>query len=274
MKFTELDEKIRNLYDDKMGHSMKVHDLIFSLVFPREEYIGQYSDNGATELLQMAEKAGIKKNSQVLDIGSGPGGPACFLASRLGCKVTGLDISTSHLAYARTRAERMSLNDMVDFIEGSVWEADLPQNHYDAIIGTGAWCHLEPTHLFPRVFQWLKPGGFIAFMERIKLSDLTKDEIHLLCDEWACPSIESVSDYCNLLYSHSFSNLYVEDMTEKYKDVLQRCIEARLKMKNHIISITDEEFFRVNLNLASYEEDAARSGKLDYAMFVGMKHKN
>lgn len=271
MMFTELDKKIRMLYDDKMELSMKVHDKIFSLVFPNGEYVGQYSDNSATDLIRMAEKSNITEDSTILDIGSGPGGPACFLASKIGCKVIGIDISANHLEYARKRVEHMSLNN-VEFIEASVWEIDLPNNKFDAIIGTGAWCHLNSKYLFPLVYKWLKPGGTIAFMERIKIGDLSDDEMHELCSEWACPTIETITSYFELLYSSGFNDIYFEDLTEEYKSILERCIDTRLSIKNEIISIADDNFFEEDLKLANYERKAASSNKLGYSMFIGKKH--
>ncbi|AGK96674.1 SAM-dependent methyltransferase [Clostridium pasteurianum] len=268
--FSKLDDKIRMLYDDKMGISTKVHDRIFSLIFKNDEYIGQYSDNSATDLLRMAKKAEINKNSHILDIGSGPGGPSCFLASTIGCKVTGIDISSNYVAYSNSRAKSMSLNN-VEFIEASIWEANLPSNTYDSIIGTGAWCHLDPKYLFPLVYKWLKPGGTIAFMERVKIKELTDDEIYKLCTEWACTEIKSITDYFNLLYSSGFSDIYFENLSIEYKNILQRCIESRLKIKNELINISGKEFFENDFKLAEYEKKAAFAGKLGYAMFVGKK---
>src|SRR4051794_33908297 len=43
----------------------------------------------------LAEAAGIAAGTHVLDVCSGMGGPARYLAHRLGCRVTGLDLTRS-----------------------------------------------------------------------------------------------------------------------------------------------------------------------------------
>src|SRR5262245_45371579 len=57
------------------------------------EDIGQSSWITADEWLRFADRAGVRASSDVLEVGSGSGGPAVFLACARGCRVTGLDIN-------------------------------------------------------------------------------------------------------------------------------------------------------------------------------------
>ncbi|MGH7533979.1 MAG: SAM-dependent methyltransferase [Gemmatimonadales bacterium] len=62
----------------------------------RETYgedIGQSSWLTAGEWLRFAKGLRITAGSEVLEVGSGSGGPAIYLAERLGCRVTGVDIN-------------------------------------------------------------------------------------------------------------------------------------------------------------------------------------
>lgn len=61
----------------------------------------------------MAQAAGLKPGDRVLEIGCGWGGFAEH-AARLGCKVTGLTISTEQHGYAVERMARAGLSDRVD----------------------------------------------------------------------------------------------------------------------------------------------------------------
>ena len=62
----------------------------------------------------LAEATGIKPGDHVLEIGCGWGGFAEFAAGEIGCKVTGLTISSEQLKFARERMQRGGLSDKVD----------------------------------------------------------------------------------------------------------------------------------------------------------------
>src|SRR3954469_11612792 len=57
------------------------------------EDLGQSSWLTAREWLEFADQLGIGAGSDVLEVGSGSGGPAVYLALTRGCQVTGVDIN-------------------------------------------------------------------------------------------------------------------------------------------------------------------------------------
>jgi sterol 24-C-methyltransferase/phosphoethanolamine N-methyltransferase len=54
--------------------------------------LDQWHVGGTSAVQRAAEQFGLKPSSQVLDIGSGLGGPARFLAHTMGCHVTALEL--------------------------------------------------------------------------------------------------------------------------------------------------------------------------------------
>jgi SAM-dependent methyltransferase len=57
------------------------------------EDIGQSSWLTADDWLRFADLAGVRETSRVLEVGSGSGGPAVYLATERGCHVTDVDIN-------------------------------------------------------------------------------------------------------------------------------------------------------------------------------------
>jgi cyclopropane-fatty-acyl-phospholipid synthase len=107
----------------------------------------------------LARMMDLKSGHHVLEIGCGWGGFAEYAAGEIGCRVTGLTLSPSQLAYARARIERAGLCDQVDL---QLLDYRVATGSYDRIasiemfeaVGEAWW----PTY-FQQVRALLKPGG-------------------------------------------------------------------------------------------------------------------
>jgi len=72
--------------------------------YPAGEYVGQESFMTASEILALANRAGIRPGVSVLDLCCGVAGPGRLLARELGCTYLGVDGSASAVEIARDRA--------------------------------------------------------------------------------------------------------------------------------------------------------------------------
>jgi sarcosine/dimethylglycine N-methyltransferase len=63
--------------------------------------LDQFHTRGLAATVELAKLAGISAEMSVLDVGSGVGGPARFLAATYGCRVTGVDLSEPFVEAAR-----------------------------------------------------------------------------------------------------------------------------------------------------------------------------
>ena len=70
--------------------------------------LDQFHTRGLAATAELGKLVGITADMSVLDVGSGVGGPARFLAATYGCRVTGIDLSEPFVEAARylTRADR------------------------------------------------------------------------------------------------------------------------------------------------------------------------
>ena len=89
-----------------------------------------YGGPEGVELL--AKRADIRREHHVLDVCSGMGGPARWLAHRLGCRVTGIDLTQSRVESAQRLTQKVGLESLVDFIQGDATAMALPDATYDA----------------------------------------------------------------------------------------------------------------------------------------------
>src|SRR5215470_4594981 len=68
--------------------------------------LDQFHTRGIAATADLAKTCGITAEMSVLDVGSGVGGPARFLAATVGCRVTGVDLSEPFVDAARYLTER------------------------------------------------------------------------------------------------------------------------------------------------------------------------
>ena len=71
--------------------------------------------DGLAAIDKLAQSAGIEAGSHVLDVASGMGGPARYLAHNYGCQVTGIDLTTSRVEGAQRLTDMSGLADKVKF---------------------------------------------------------------------------------------------------------------------------------------------------------------
>jgi SAM-dependent methyltransferase len=68
---------------------------------------------------------------RVLDIGSGLGGPARYLAATYGCRVSGVDLTEEFVTAATDLTRRTGLDTKVDFRQGSALDLPFPDASFD-----------------------------------------------------------------------------------------------------------------------------------------------
>ena len=212
---------------------------------------------GGTEVLdELADAAGINHEHHVLDVCSGMGGPARWLAFQRNCKVTGLDFTLSRVEAARRLTERVQLDHLVDFIHGDATAMPLASAHYDVLIAQEAWLHIpDKATLISECARVLKPGGTIAFTDIVTKYPLERATEKRLSAEMHTAAIASAENYVSLLKANNCIVTAQDDLSGRWKDILV----ARLAMYRSLRDTTIAKFGK-----ARYEEyDDA------YSHFVG-----
>ena len=102
---------------------------------------------------------------RVLDLGSGIGGPARTLASKIGCTVTGLDLVADYCRAAQRLSWLTGLDDRVRFVCGSALAAPFADGSFDVLWTQHAAMNIaDKPALYAEAFRVLRPGGrFVVY---------------------------------------------------------------------------------------------------------------
>src|ERR1700737_4665221 len=101
---------------------------------PQLATLDQFHTRGLAATVELAKLAGITADMSVLDVGSGVGGPARYLAATYGCQVTGVDLSEPFVEAARYLTERTGQSGQVSFQSGSALELPFDDGRFDAVM--------------------------------------------------------------------------------------------------------------------------------------------
>ena len=149
-------------------HHYDLSDELFSLFLDADrQYSCAYyrSDDDDLETAQLAKKQhiaaklNIHPGQHVLDIGSGWGGLALYIAGHYPVRVTGLTLSDEQFRHANERARQLGMADRVTF---KLLDYRKATGTYDRIVSVGMFEHVGRPHFsafFRQLHKLLKPEG-------------------------------------------------------------------------------------------------------------------
>jgi len=125
--------------------------------------LDQFHTMGLTATAELARLCGITADMAVLDVGSGVGGPARFLAGTFGCRVTGIDLSEPFVDAARYLTVRTGQGDKVAFQAASALALPFNEGSFDAVFLQHVAMNIaDRARLYGEIRRVLKQGGRFA----------------------------------------------------------------------------------------------------------------
>ncbi len=133
--------------------------------------IDQFHVRGLAATADLAALAVPARDDSVLDIGSGVGGPARWLAANFGCRVTGVDLSEDFVDAARYLSELTGQQDRVSFHCGSALDLPFDDAGFDLVLLQNVAMNIaERPRLYEQVRRVLRRGGRFATFDVVRAS--------------------------------------------------------------------------------------------------------
>ena len=226
--------ELRELGKDESG-PLRVDELV---AFDQLHYHG-------TEAVDEAIRAtGIHEGSSVLEIGSGLGGPARYLAHSTGAAVTALELQEDHHLVASDLTARCGLGGSVKHLCGDFLTHPWDGERFQAIVSWLTLYHIPQREvLLERCRSLLEVGGFVYaedLCERRPFDDLEKEELE---SELFANYLPSRDQYRLDLVAAGFDAVLLEDMSDDWTAFTRARLDQYLENRERHLRVHGEEVF-------------------------------
>jgi len=222
----------------------------------------------------LASKAGIAQQHRVLDVCSGMGGPARYLAARIGCHVTGLDLTESRYRSAIRLTELVGLQHLVDHRLGNALAMPFQDASFDIVIGQEAWCHVpEKPKLISECARVVRPCGVIAFTDILRRELLTPTEMGRLERDMTFPTLETLDGYNGLLTQNGCTIVERDDLSEHWARILLQRLAMYRSLEQDTVRKFGAEHFRKWDDTYAFLVGLFSAGKLGGGRFIARREK-
>ena len=207
------------------------------------EDIGQNSWLTAEEYRDFFSLLKLTPGKKILEIATGSGGPAIFMAKETGCSLTGIDISENGVNNAKRIAEENGLSGRIEFLQADASKA-LPfaDESFDVVLSIDSINHLKDR--LQVLKEWkrvLKTGGQILYTDPVIVTGaLTNEEIAIRSSIGFFLFVP-VGENEKILKEAGFHKIQSRDVTDKMASVSIKWHNAREKRKGDLLQVEEEE---------------------------------
>ena len=177
--------------------------------------VDEFHIGGSEGTLMLAEKLSINASSSVLDIGCGIGGPARLLSSKIGCDVSGIDLTADFVSTGNSLSDQVGLSDKVKLVEASALNIPFADNSFDVSYMIHVGMNIaDKDVLFSEAFRVTKPGGVFGIYDVMLLRNCELQYPLPWAVEEDGNAIASATDYISALIKAGFSLKHENDKTD------------------------------------------------------------
>jgi len=178
-----------------------------------------YGGTVATDRLMV--EAAVRPEDVVLDVCSGMGGPARYLAWKTGCDVTGLDITASRVEGATELTRIAGLSDSVRFVHGNALAMPFRDASFTLAVAQESFAHIpNKPRLLAECARVLRPTGRLVFSDILHRGNLSVQDMQRLSEGMTFSEIATVEGYAEQLRLCRMDVVRLVDLTEEWTRIL------------------------------------------------------
>ena len=234
-----------------------------------------FHPGGLTSTERLGQLLQLGPKSRVLDVASGRGTSAMFLAERFGCDVVGIDYGRQNVDQGNAEAAGQGLSSRIRFEQADAESIPFPNASFDAAICECAFCTFADKSKAATEFaRVLKPGGKVGISDLTRAGEFPEVLDGLLAWIACIADAQTVERYMNWFRNAGLTPLATESHDEALIEVVRQ-IQAKLLgveiMKGlKKIDLSGIDFIAAK-QMANAAVTAIRKRKLGYAIITAQK---
>jgi len=272
-------KKIRTYYHllEPLFHSMSDNNMFLNLGYDdlSKKTISSIVDT-QKKMVEIVTR-GFKKEGRWLDVGSGTGAPACYLANSYpSINIEGINIVKTQIEKANDLAKNKNCNDRVKFNYGNAQDIPYSDNHFENIYAIESAFHFEDkTKFISESKRVLKQQGQISIAdivirpEYLKFRDWYK--VSIAKHGLATKEFYNKDKWVSLLTSTGFDNVKVEDITLNVSNVLPHWVSLIKKNHDKLLDLYPKIFLTMLCSCLEYAYNMGDKCPFGYHLITATK---
>jgi len=177
--------------------------------------VDEFHVGGRPATKRLVDQLGLTAADHVLDIGSGLGGTARYIASQTEARATGVDLTLEYVEVARWLTEAVGLSELVTFVHGSAAELPADQGPFSAATMVHVGMNIaDKASVFDQLAAVLERGAKFAIYDVMLTGEAQPDFPTPWAATAATSAVESADAYAGYLEQAGFSVDTVADRAD------------------------------------------------------------
>jgi sarcosine/dimethylglycine N-methyltransferase len=262
-------------YDSEEADNFYFHiwggeDIHIGIYAPFETPVKTASRNTVAAMVEVLP--GINKDTKILDIGSGYGGAARYLASEYGCKVDCLNLSATENKRNDERNREVGLDHLISVTTGNFEDLPFDAESYDIVWSQDAILHSDKKErVFQEVNRVLKPGGVFILTDPMQSDDCPEGVLDPVLERIHLKEMGSVKRYREIASKLGMEEVVAKEMPEQLVNHYSRVLQEVERNYDEIIKKSSEAYIQRMMNGLKHWIEGGKQGYLNWGILVFKK---
>ena len=215
----------------------------------------------------MGSKLKLNTDTKLLDLGSGYGGAARYLAKNFGCHVTCLNLSSNQNERNRALNKKNDLDGLITVVEGNFEDIPFPENSFDVAWSQDAIVHSADRKLVVQeVVRVLNDKGEFIFTDLMQTYDCPNNILKPIIDRIQLDSMGSFGFYLEQGRKLGVKQIEIQNLSEHLTTHYQRVMEETQDRYDEMVESCGKEYIDKMIEGLKHWVEAGKNNYLSWGI--------